>query len=155
MQNAYTLLYRAKEILGAHIADLSPTEQKFFHEADAFLREGQQPSEYWEDKYRKVTEELNKHIPVEGAYRADVCEAIACLAKQRMTPAGFTPEKMGAILSAYTGYLCCSFVDLQNYAEEVLKRPVWTHELATSEFTKQLKDASYDDFMKIANWCSR
>lgn len=29
-EKLYSLLYRAKEILGAHYADLSPLEQEFF-----------------------------------------------------------------------------------------------------------------------------
>lgn len=34
------------------------------------------------------------------------------------------------VVSAYTGVLMCDFADLHQYIEQLLGRPVWTHELA-------------------------
>lgn len=38
-------------------------------------------------------------------------------------------RKIGAIISARTGFLCGSFEDLQKYIEELMGRPFFTHEL--------------------------
>lgn len=37
------------------------------------------------------------------------------------------------VVSAYTGVLMCDFADLHQYIEQLLGRPVWTHELAFSD----------------------
>jgi len=37
-------------------------------------------------------------------------------------------KREAAIVSAYTGILIGSFSDLHQYIEEIMKRPVWTHE---------------------------
>lgn len=58
-------------------------------------------------------------------------------------------KEQGAILSAYTGYLCCSFSDLHEYAERILCRPVFTHEFALDSLVKELKEASKEDFLSI------
>jgi hypothetical protein len=41
------------------------------------------------------------------------------------------------------------FTDLQEYIEEILKRPVFTHELANKETIELIKEKSKDDFMSI------
>ena len=38
-------------------------------------------------------------------------------------------KREGAILSAYTGCLLCDFNDFHKYIEELLGRPVFTHEI--------------------------
>ena len=53
------------------------------------------------------------------------------------------------ILSAYTGILMCEFDDLHKYIEEVLERPVFTHELASEDVMKEIREACKTDFMKI------
>lgn len=58
-------------------------------------------------------------------------------------------KREAAIVSAYTGYLLGKFTDLQEYIEEILKRPVFTHELANKETIKLIKEKSKDDFMSI------
>ena len=53
------------------------------------------------------------------------------------------------IVSAYTGVLMCKFSDMHEYAEKILKRPIYTHEFATEELAKELKEASKADFIAI------
>lgn len=58
-------------------------------------------------------------------------------------------KEQAAIIGAYTGISASSFSMIHEYAEKVLKRPVWTHEFASKEFAKKLQDASRSDFMGI------
>lgn len=59
-------------------------------------------------------------------------------------------EREGAIISAYTGKMVCkNFSTFHGYVEEILKRPVWTHEMGNSEVANQIKEASKDDFMAL------
>lgn len=55
------------------------------------------------------------------------------------------------VITAHTGCLCCKFSDFHEYAEKVMGRPVYTHEMASESFMKELKEASKEDFMKIVN----
>ncbi len=54
-----------------------------------------------------------------------------------------------AIVSAYTGILCGSFNDFHKYAEELLCRPVWTHEFADKDLTNKIKELSKNDFCNL------
>lgn len=56
-------------------------------------------------------------------------------------------KREAAIVSAYTGYLIGEFSDFQAYAEEILGRPVFTHELPN--IADELKEKSKKDFMSI------
>lgn len=59
----------------------------------------------------------------------------------------------GAIVSAHTGILACSFPVFHEYAEELLGRPVFTHEFADHTVVEALKVASKTDFLKlVAEW---
>jgi hypothetical protein len=58
-------------------------------------------------------------------------------------------KREAAIVSAYTGILLGSFSDLHEYAEEVLRRPVWTHEFGSQGVADELKVASRPDFLGI------
>lgn len=54
----------------------------------------------------------------------------------------------GAIISAYTGILCCqSFQPVHEYIEELMGRPVMTHEIP--ELEEELKNRSKKDFDEI------
>lgn len=45
------------------------------------------------------------------------------------------------IVSAYTGYLFTKqFADVHEYIEKVLERPVFTHELASEEVNKEIRE---------------
>jgi hypothetical protein len=54
-----------------------------------------------------------------------------------------------AIVSAYTGYLIGEFSDMHEYIEKVMKRPVFTHEMASEKIVDEIKQAATDDFMDI------
>ena len=56
-------------------------------------------------------------------------------------------KREAAIVSAYTGYLIGEFSDFQAYAEEIMGRPVFTHEFPN--IADELKEASKEDFMSI------
>lgn len=56
-------------------------------------------------------------------------------------------KREAAIVSAYTGYLIGEFSDFQAYAEEVMERPIFTHELPY--IAEELKWKSTKDFMSI------
>ncbi len=53
------------------------------------------------------------------------------------------------IVSTYTGILMCDFSDVHEYIEEILGRPVWTHEMAYKEIQDEIKAASKSDFIAI------
>lgn len=56
-------------------------------------------------------------------------------------------KREAAIVSAYTGYLIGEFSDFHAYAEEVIGRPIFTHDLTKLEY--ELKEKSKKDFMSI------
>lgn len=53
-----------------------------------------------------------------------------------------------AVISAYTGYLIGSFAAMQEYIEQILGRPVWTHELPS--LTEEIREASRADFIALS-----
>lgn len=56
-------------------------------------------------------------------------------------------KREAAIVSAYTGYLIGEFSDFHAYVEEIMGRPVFTHELPN--IAEELKEKSKKDFMSI------
>ena len=58
-------------------------------------------------------------------------------------------KREGAILSAFTGNLLCDFSALHTYVEEILNRPVFTHEFGNKDIVEEIKNASYEDFMDL------
>lgn len=57
--------------------------------------------------------------------------------------------KEKVIVSAYTGYLMCDFSEVHKYVEELLGRPVWTHELANERIQSELQEKARADFLKL------
>lgn len=54
----------------------------------------------------------------------------------------------GAIITAYTGIMVCSdFLDVHEYMEKIMERPVWTHEIPM--LADEIKKASEEDFMNL------
>ena len=53
------------------------------------------------------------------------------------------------IVSAYTGVLMCNFEDLHKYIEELLERPVLTHELADEKICQEIKEKCREDFLEL------
>ena len=55
-----------------------------------------------------------------------------------------------AIVSAYTGYLACSFQDMHDYAEQLMGRKISELEFSTDSFINELREAAKPDFLEIA-----
>lgn len=60
-----------------------------------------------------------------------------------------------AIVSAYTGFLCGEFSDMHGYAEELLGRPIMTHEFANEALVKELKEKSHEDFINLGKYIDK
>ncbi|MBV1952677.1 MAG: hypothetical protein KUG64_10855 [Cycloclasticus sp.] len=59
-------------------------------------------------------------------------------------------KREGAIVGAFTGILCGDFSDLHEYIEELLGRPVFTHELGNKDLTEEIKVLAKPDFVAMA-----
>lgn len=53
------------------------------------------------------------------------------------------------VVSAYSGVLMCPMHDLCLYIEELLGRPVYTHELARKEIVDKIKEEAEAEFLQI------
>lgn len=53
------------------------------------------------------------------------------------------------IVSAYTGVLMCDFSEFQIYVEQLLQRPVFTHELAMADVWQEIKEKSKPAFLAL------
>jgi hypothetical protein len=49
-------------------------------------------------------------------------------------------KEQAAIIGAYTGIACGPFSDIQELAEKVLGRPIWTHEFGNKALYEELKE---------------
>ena len=58
-------------------------------------------------------------------------------------------KREGAIITAYTGYLCCDASSFHKYAEEILNSPIFTHEFANEGICMKLQEASKKDFFNL------
>lgn len=58
-------------------------------------------------------------------------------------------KRDGAIITAYTGYVCCEPNIFHKYAEEILGRPIFTHEFANGEIWNELKEKCKNDFLNL------
>ena len=56
-------------------------------------------------------------------------------------------KREAAIVSAYTGILLGDFGEMHKYIEEIMGRPVWTHEMPS--LWDEIKARSKDDFLSI------
>lgn len=56
-------------------------------------------------------------------------------------------KREAAIVSAYTGIMLGEFSDMHKYVEEILGRPVFTHEFPS--FSREIKESAKKDFMSI------
>lgn len=52
-----------------------------------------------------------------------------------------------AVVAAYTGILMGRFDDYHKYIEDLMGRPVWTHEIPA--LAHELKERSLDDWMEL------
>lgn len=53
------------------------------------------------------------------------------------------------VVSAYTGYLLCDMHDVHVYIEEILGRPVFTHELASESIQNEIREKARPDLEAI------
>ena len=58
-------------------------------------------------------------------------------------------RKDAAIIGAYTGICCGPFSDMHQFIEEIMGRPVWTHELAFPEIWEAIKKKAKPYFLEI------
>lgn len=58
-------------------------------------------------------------------------------------------KREAAIISAYTGFLLGEFSEVHKYVEEILERPVWTHQFADEGLTALIKEKSKEDFINL------
>lgn len=59
-----------------------------------------------------------------------------------------------AIITAYTGITMLAgdkFQIFHKYIEDILGRPVWTHELADPAVWKEIKEKSKKDFLELCS----
>lgn len=62
---------------------------------------------------------------------------------------GKITRAQAAVLGAYTGILCGDFSDMHEYIEQIMGRPVYTHELASEDLTAKIREAAKADFLSI------
>lgn len=58
-------------------------------------------------------------------------------------------KRESAIISAYTGILCGPFDAMHAYIEEIMGRPVFTHELAQDSVVAKIKDLAKPDLLAL------
>ncbi len=58
-------------------------------------------------------------------------------------------KREAAIISAYTGVFIGEFDEFHQYIQEIMGRPVYTHELANIETFNKIKELSKSDFINI------
>lgn len=59
-------------------------------------------------------------------------------------------KRQAQVISAYTGISLCNFEYIHEYAEELLNRPVWTHEFIGEKMWDELKELSKEEFLSIS-----
>ena len=65
-------------------------------------------------------------------------------------------DREKAIVTAYTGITMFNgekFSIFHKYIEDLLGRPIWTHELATEVVWNEIKEKSKPDFLKLCAEC--
>ena len=59
-------------------------------------------------------------------------------------------RRESAIVGAFTGFLCGPFDAMHEYIEEIMGRPVFTHEMASKEISEKIKELAKPDFIALA-----
>ena len=65
-----------------------------------------------------------------------------------MTP---LTREQSAVISAFTGILCGPFEAMHEYVEQIMGRPVMTHEMGDEEIARQIKEKSREDFLALVH----
>ena len=58
-------------------------------------------------------------------------------------------KREAAIVSAYTGVMLGEFSDMHEYIEEIMGRPVFTHEMGSRDISDEIKEKAKDDFCSL------
>lgn len=58
-------------------------------------------------------------------------------------------KEQGAIVGAFTGVLSGKFSDLHEYIEQLMDRPVMTHELGSEAMAAEIKEKARADFIAL------
>jgi hypothetical protein len=58
-------------------------------------------------------------------------------------------REQAAIIGCYTGITASNFSIVHEKAEKVLGRPVWTHQFASEELNKELREKIKPEFLAI------
>lgn len=58
-------------------------------------------------------------------------------------------KREALVITAYTGTLLCDFSDFQDFASEIIGRPIFTHEIAHGEILEELRKKTSKEFFEI------
>jgi hypothetical protein len=58
-------------------------------------------------------------------------------------------KEQAAVIGLYTGVTCGDFSDIQELAEKVMERPVFTHEFADTDVYKEMKEKIKSLFLEL------
>lgn len=58
-------------------------------------------------------------------------------------------KREAAVLSAFTGILIGEFGEMHKYIEQIMERPVFTHEMGSKDKMAEIKEKARPDFMEI------
>lgn len=58
-------------------------------------------------------------------------------------------KKAGAIITAYTGYLIGDISEYYKYINEIMDRPIYSHELADKKIMNEIMNKSKKDFINL------
>lgn len=62
---------------------------------------------------------------------------------------GTLTRKQAAIVGAYTGFLCGPFEDMHKFIEQIMDRPVFTHELASKALSEEIREKAKPFFLAL------
>jgi len=84
----------------------------------------------------------------DGSVRAASKEDFIAIKVDNDDPEAMT-EREAAIITAFTGFALGNFGEAQLYIEEILDRPVWTHQLGERKIWEEIKEKSRPDFLAL------
>lgn len=58
-------------------------------------------------------------------------------------------KREAAIISAYTGYFIGDFGETHKYIQEILGRPVWSHEMASTKLWEEIRAKAKPDYISL------
>ena len=101
----------------------------------------------------KLARRMGKQELTEASREAmHISSIIACrdaLDAQPVPHMSKLTRDQAAIIGLYTGVSMGPFEDVQKFAEDLLERPVFTHELANQDLCEKLKELVKPQFIQI------